>query len=258
MNPLLMNSGDYNIEAENACASLLTQFNSNFIFDICSRTLEVKDTPSIQEAPNIVNSAEITFNDLKQQFPADIENIRYVRDQTHLEIIRNLCTHYNAQFIDPGEEYHFIIARNMYYFLASGYVRCLIKFLSAHIYKYRNELYDAMNLNELKKNKDTSSIYNKKLFKNDIKLAVIITNISNVLNYVLGRDIELFEILQYIFIDETIVELLYNSFKFEEDFYNNYRYTMSLEVYRPNIESSIVLQLSSHYANVIDIGGSLT
>lgn len=253
MNQLLMNSGDYNIEAENACASLLSQFNSNFIFDICTRALDVKDAPVIIESPNIVNSAEITFNDLKNQFPVDIDNIKIIRDRTYLEIIDRLCTYYNARFIDPGEEYHFLLARNMYYFLACGYVRCLIKFLSAHIYKHRFELYDALNMNDAKKNKDTSTIYNKKICKNDPKLGLIVANLNEVINYVLGMDIEFEEILKYVFMDEGIVNLIYDSFKFENDFYNFYKETMNKEVYRPSIESSICLQLISHYGNSINI-----
>ena len=253
MNPLLMNSGDYNIEAENACASLLSQFNSNFIFDICTRALEVKDAPMIIESPNIVNSAEITFNDLKQQFPVDVENIMVVRNRTHLEIIDRLCTYYHAQFIDPGEEYHFILAKNMYYFLACGYVRCLIKFMSAHIYKNRMELYDVLNMNEAKKNKDTSTIYNKKIYKNDSKLALIIANLHEVINYVLGMDISFEEILKYIFMDDDMVDLIYSSFKFQFEFFDYYKATMNREVYRPSIESNINLQLMSHYANAINI-----
>ena len=248
-----MNSGDYNIEAENACASLLSQFNSNFIFDICTRTLSTKDVPSIEESPNIVSAAEITFNDLMVQFPVDVENIKVVRDITYLEIIDRLCTYYDAIFVDQGDQYHFIVARNMYYFLACGYVRCLMKFLSSHIYKNRNELYDVLSANIPKKSKDTSTIYNKKVFKNDHKLGLMITNLSTVLNYVLAMDISFEEILSYVFMDEFMVELLGNSFKFRTEFYNFYKATMSMEVYRPIIESQISLQLQSHYANSIII-----
>ena len=253
MNHLLMNSGDYNIEAENSCASLLSQFNSNFIFDICTRTLNTKDVPSIEESPNIVNAAEITFNDLMNQFPVDVENIKVVRDMTYMEVIDRLCTYYDAVFVDPGDEYHFIIARNMYYFLACGYVRCLTKFLASHIYSNRSSLYEALNMTTNKKNKDTSTIYNKKIFKNDYKLGIMIANLKQVLNYVLGTDIPYEEILEYIFMDEFMVSLLSNSFKFRTEFYNFYKNTMSIEMYRPIIESQISLQLQTHYANAIII-----
>ena len=158
MNKLLMCSGDFNIEAENSCAILLTQFNSNFIFDICDNALSVKDSPSITTTPNIVTAAEFTFNDLLNQFPADEVNIKQVRDITHLEIIDKLCRYYHITFIDPGDEYHFLLARNLYFLLASGYSRCLIKFLSSRIYKNKNELYDLIGSSEAKRSKDTRII----------------------------------------------------------------------------------------------------
>ena len=180
-----MNSGDYNIEAENSCASLLSQFNSNFIFDICTRTLNTKDVPSIEESPNIVNAAEITFNDLMNQFPVDVENIKVVRDMTYMEVIDRLCTYYDAVFVDPGDEYHFLLARNLYFLLASGYSRCLIKFLSSRIYKNKNELYEIIGNQDIKRSKDTTTSYYKRICKNDPKLGYIISNIGEALDYIL-------------------------------------------------------------------------
>ena len=242
-----MNSGDYNIEAENACASLLSQFNSNFIFDICTRTLDVKDVPAIRDAPNIVNAAEMTFNDLASQFPADIENIKTVRAMTLLEIIERLCTYYDARFVDPGEEYHFVLARNMYYFLACGYSRCLIKFLAWAIFKHSNELYDMVVTADNRKGKDTASVYNKKMFKDNPKLGTVLVHLSQALNIVLGMDISLYEILKYTFIEDEIVYLCDNSFKFTQDFYNFYRATMSNDFYRPLLESNISFHIQTHY-----------
>ena len=253
MNPLLTTSSEFNIEAENACASLLSKFNSNYINDLCNYALSMKDAPTIEPSPNIVNAAEITFNQLKEQFPVDQDNIMRVRDETHLEIIDRLCRFYEAQFIDPGYEYHFILARNMYYFLACGYSRCLIKFMAAHIYKNKEDLYQSLNIAETKKSKDTATIYSKKLFKNDQKLGLIIVNINEVLNYILGMDIPLEEILRYIFIEEDITILLCDSFKFTRDFYDFYKDTMKNDMYRPMLESNIVLQLQNHYTSAKEI-----
>ena len=254
MNKLLMCSGDYNIEAENACARLLTQFNTNFILDICDNTLSTKDSPSIISTPNIVTASEFSFKDLLEQFPGDEENIKMVRSETHIEIIQRLCSYYHAEFLDPGDEYHFMLARNYYYLLASGYSRCLIKFLSANIYKNRNELYDLLiNDADIKKSKDITSGYYKRVCKNDPKLGLLIVYIQSVLDYILGLDISFHEILEYIFIKPEIIELMANSIKFEEPFYNYYKRTMDNTNYRPIIESNIILQLQSHYGNELDI-----
>lgn len=254
MNQIIMCSGDYNIEAENACSKLLTQFNSDFIMDICDSALAVKDAPSIISTPNIVNSAEFTFKDLFEQFPADEANIKQVRAQTWIEIIERLCRYYKAEFLDPGDEYHFLLARNYYYLLASGYSRCLIRFLSNHIYKNRNELYEVlMSDPELKKAKDITSGYYKRVCKNDPKLGLLISNAHLALDYILGLDISFYEIIQYIFMKPDVIELMANSIRFEEPFYNNYRKTMRNKNYRAALESGILFQLQCFYTNSLDI-----
>ena len=257
MSPILMNSGDYNIEAENACAKLLTMFNTEYIYDICENALSIREIPSIVTTPNIVNVLDFAFSDLKNQFPGDEENIREVRAQTHLEIIQRLCREYDAIFMDPGDEYHYILARNMYYFLVCGYVRSLIKFISSHIYKNRTELCNAL-ITDAKRKHASASIYSKQAYKNDPKLAIIVSNMSQTIDYIMGMDVTLYEILQYIIMDKSIVEVICNSFKFNEDFFNFYRRTLSNPVTRPAIEGSIQMQLITHYSNELEnIGGNI-
>ena len=183
---------------------------------------------------------------MKDHYPDDIANIEYVRDQTHIEIIERLCHYYKATFYDQGAEYHYILAKHMYYFLACGYARCLIKFLSSYIYKNRNELYNELKLNDAKKNKDTATVYNKKIYKDDQNLAIIIANIDKVVGTVLANEITFEEIIRFIFIDESIVEIICNSFKFENEFYLYYRDTMN-GPNKPVIVSNIILQLQSYY-----------
>ena len=52
MNPLL-NSGDYNIEAENACASLLSQFNPAMILNNQNKQTTIKPEVELQK-PDLV------------------------------------------------------------------------------------------------------------------------------------------------------------------------------------------------------------
>ena len=55
------------------------------------------------------------------------------------------------------------------------------------------ELYDIMGLGNLKKNKDVSTVYSKKIFP-DPKLAIINANIDTVVQYISGMDITLDQI----------------------------------------------------------------
>jgi hypothetical protein len=260
MNHLAFTSGDYNIEAENNCASLLSNFNSNYIYDVLNFALSVKDIPSIQERPNIVAASELTFKQLYEEYPADRDNIFEVRRETFKEILSKLGYFYKATFADPGEELWYRFTKDIYYFLACGYVRCLIKFMASHIYANRKELVQIVNPAEAKKSKDSATTYYKKRFSNDEDLALIIANIDVVIDVILGQDIELIDILKYIFIDENWAILLANSFQFEVPFYDFYKETMK-GLNRPTIVSNIMLQLQSHYSmsntpvdNISDIG----
>ena len=73
----------------------------------------------------------------------------------------------------------------------------MITFFANFIYKERSSLYDALNLSEMKKNKDGSTIYGKKIYK-DVKLAVINANIDTVIKAVCDTDIPFHSIISLI------------------------------------------------------------
>lgn len=245
MNPLL-NSGDYNIEAENACASLLSQFNSQYIFDICRWGLMNREVPSIIEKPNIVNSAEMCFNQMKITYPTDVPNITEVRDTTYIEIIDYLCKNDNFEFIDQGEETHMPLAQLLYYFLVCGYNRCLIGFFTAYIYDNKYDLYESLKIGDLKKSKDTSTIYNKKFFKKDLRLGLIIANIEYVISSICGNDIPFEQIIKYVFPDLSTGSILLNSLRPVDDVFSKYKKTLFGPYHAP-IVANIQLSLQGLY-----------
>ena len=246
MNKVMLSSGDYNVEGENACASLLAQFNSNYIYDLCTYALSVKDSPSIVRPPNIVQSSEITFNELKQMYPSDVANINEVRDQTYIEIIRLLCNSYQLDFIDQGEQTHFPLAHFLYYFLACGYSNCLTQFFTNYIYHNRNDIYDQLNIGDYKKNKDSSTLYNRKVYKKDIKLGLIIANMDTVIKNMTTMDITLADILKYVMQDQNINNLVLASVQEKREFFKFYKDTLYGQFY-PIILANIQRSLKQLY-----------
>ena len=89
--------------------------------------------------------------------------------------------------------------------------------------------------------------------KNDPKLGLLISNAHLALDYILGLDISFYEIIQYIFMKPDVIELMANSIRFEEPFFNQYRKTMRNKNYRAALESGILFQLQCFYTNSLDL-----
>lgn len=246
MNPLL-NSGEYNVEAETAAASLLSRFNSQYIFDICNYTLQNRQVSSIIEKPNIVNSFELSFNELKAMYQDDILNINNTRDESYLEIIRSVCNFDDMEFIDQGEITHFPLACHFYYLMACGYIKCMTHFFTRYIYANRIDLYESLKIGDMKKNKDTSTIYNRKVYKKDLRLGLIISNIDYVVNAICANDITFEEILKLVFDDPSLVNLISSSIRPKTEFFEIYKNSLN-SVYRAAIVSDIQWSLHSIYS----------
>lgn len=227
MNPLLINSGEYNIESENACTLLLTRFSPEYIFDVCEYAINTRELPSIVEKPNAVNALETSFTMLKEQFPADIENIESVRDETYLQIIQTLCDRSDLVFTDnTDDQYHMVLAQYMYCLLASNYLKCMTQFFSKYIYLNRYDIYDGLKLGDMKKNRDSGTFYNTNVYKKDLRLGMIITNIDLVVNDLLVHDFEFNEILDLIFADPIITNLIMDCIRPKDDFFDLYKHTL--------------------------------
>ena len=73
----------------------------------------------------------------------------------------------------------------------------LTTFFANFIYRERSSLYDSLGLADMKKNKDSSTIYGKKIYK-DIKLAIINANIDMVIREVCAMEFPFHAIISLI------------------------------------------------------------
>jgi hypothetical protein len=196
MSQFIANSQEYNIQTENEISNILSHFNSTYIFDIIQDKLDSKfKNFYAMNNPNIVASFEANFKQLQINYPSDIDNIRYVRNETYKEIIEMLTKRYNLQFNDmPGLDY-FSAAFHLYDFLVANFNGYLINFFSNYIIKEKTNLYNFLKLDEQRKNKDSSTLYGKKIFS-DPKLAILNANLIDVISNICVFDIKLQDILQ--------------------------------------------------------------
>lgn len=243
MSDFIANSQAYNITSENEIAIILSRFNSNYIFDVIKDTIQNRfSNYNYLTNPNVVSAFEQNFKDLQARYPSDAQNIAYVRQETYKEIINILCKEYSLQFNDNGETDYFTLALYLYDFLVANFNRYLTLFFANYIYKEKNNLYDFLSMESMKKNKDTSTIYNKKVYK-DIKLAVLNANLLTVVASMSQFDISFENILMSCCGNKIIVNGILNYIQPIDDFYKNSYCKVFQTDFQPVVLTNIRLEI---------------
>lgn len=245
----VLNFAAYNIYAEGEISYLLSHFNSEYIFDVINDNIEYNRTKfETGSNPNVVASFEENFKYLIKRFPSDKGNIDNVRIETYREIINLLCNRFNPQFNDTGDIEYYSAAYYLYDFLVANFNNYIVLFYSNFIFNEKNTIYDAMNLDVFKKNKDSSTLYGKKMY-NDTKLAVINANLELIINNLKTFDFSFDDILSSIYIyDRTIPQFLSGLVAPYDDFYKNiYCTTISNPDQMPIFLTGIRLAIQRNY-----------
>lgn len=168
---------------ENELATILSHYSSNFVYDIVNEHINKIKTGSVNmiaTPPNVVAAWEQNFKAIMDQYGAEgATKIKEVREATYREIIEIICNAYNLDFTIADVDIY-SAAYALYDFFVCNISTYITRFYSTFIYKERVSIYDGMGLSELKKNKDSSTIYGKRMYK-DIKIAVITANITKVI-----------------------------------------------------------------------------
>lgn len=253
---VLLNSQAYNIKSENEITILLSRFSSDYIMNVLKDKLSTRvcSYDYIMQ-PNIVTAFEQNFKNLLASYPEDKDQIQNVRQQTYLEIINILCNEYHMVFVDNGVDY-FSIAQLLYDFLVANFNRYLVSFYVNYLVKEKSSIYEFLKLEDMKKNKDSSTIYNKKLSK-DPKLAIINANLVYVIQNMQQFDISLETILNFVYGNNTIINTLFlANTQQTEDFYSSvYVGLMNVPDLQPLILTSIRLEIQNIMQPEFNIGG---
>lgn len=200
MSSFTANSQTYNVVTESELAEVLSHYNSDFVFSIIDQCLKYRfmNVP-VTQYPNVVAGWEQNFKAIIAQYgDSSREEVMRVRNETYREIIDTICKEFNMSFTIDDTVDLYSAAYHMYELMVSNFTDNMVTFFANFIYKERSYIYDSLNLAEMKKNKDSSTIYGKKIYK-DIKLAVINANIDAVVAGVCSMDIPYHLIISTIF-----------------------------------------------------------
>lgn len=194
------NSQTFNVVTENELAVVLSHYSSEFIFSILDVNMKSRFySVPIAAMPNVVGAWEQNFKAIMAQYGSESNpEVLRVRNETYREIIDAICKEFGLNFTIEDSIDLYSAAYQLYSFLVCSFTDNMTSFFANFIYKERSALYEALDLTALKKNKDSSTIYGKKIYK-DIKLAVINANIDKVITEVCNMEIPFYSIVNTIF-----------------------------------------------------------
>lgn len=205
------NKAEY-ITAEGELSNLLANFNTDFIYSVIEDLLvERNNTFNLQPKNNFVTALDISFKNMLLAYPDDKQNIYAIRDETYNEILdriskgTGITLSYSLENTDL-----YSLAKYMYELCISHYDLYVFTFLRRFIVAQKDYIYSALRLEERKKAKDISTIYNKNMY-GDPKLGVIIANLDLCLNFISNLDFDPYQTMSYIYYtnnDKAVMEFL--------------------------------------------------
>lgn len=231
----------FNVNTENELAEVLSHYSSEFIFSIVGDAMKSRFTSvPIVAMPNVVGAWEQNFKAIIAKYGSDSrEKVLYVRNETYDEIIEMICKEFNLNFTIDDNVDKYSAAFHLYNFLVCNFIEDLSIFFANFIYKERNALYESMGLAEMKKNKDSSTIYGKKVYK-DIKLAIINANIDMVISQICSMDIPFYTIVGNIFGNNSELKKYYLSIISDN---NNFFTKAYIPVLNSDIRADIITNI---------------
>lgn len=243
-------SSAYNVTTENEIAVILSHFSFDYIYDVIRDSINQRGNFYQMSMPNIVASFEQYFKNLQMTYesPDDRAKIDQTRLETYRQILEILEKAYELEINYENIQDYYSITFYLYDLLVSGFNYKMIEFFTNYIIKEKNVLYDVLQLNDLKKSKDTSTIYNKKMYKN-AKLAIINANLEYVLTCLCGFDITFNIILNTIYQDKNMIKFIEGLVAPRVDFFKSIYATMLNSNAGPIILTNIRLAIQNQSMN---------
>jgi hypothetical protein len=241
-----------NVNTDNAIASILDELSFDYIFHIVNDSLAMRFRPYSGSMPNIPYSLEQNFKIQLDAAPSSRDDILQKREEVYRTIIEILCNYYNLSYNGSDDVYS--DAFYMYKFLVSDFTNTVVQFYVNYIIKEKKHIYENINLQDAKKNKDSSYSYSKKLYSNNV-IAAIHANIVPVVQDIAQYDIRLEDVLEFRYMGEE-QNTAYHLSRILVDngvFYNFIREPVMNENTMPDAVNCIKLQLQAVTGDMIKL-----
>ena len=214
-------SGINSTTSETQLAALLSNFDSELIFSIIEDNINNRLTNYYNKIPNMVSAYEYNFKQLVETYPFGIDEINETRDNTYQEIIEILKQYFNFEINPEAMDMGLTtVASVLYAFFVCDFKDIIINFFTNYIIKEYNNLYNCLQLERFKKEKDADTLYNKKIYKNP-KMGIIASNIDFVVSNIQVFDIDLETFLKFSVPAKQYGDLLLNILAPKGDFFKD-------------------------------------
>ena len=207
----ISNNVDFGIVSDNEITSIISNFSDDMIMDIIHRNTANKFRPYQHYVGNLVGAIESTFKVNQENYPQFYTETIERRNEVYFNILSSLCSLHGLSLNINENTDLYSLAFVLYDFTISKFTINMINFFANYIIHETNSLYEYLNLRELKKNKDNSSSYSKKLFKGNHKLATIHANLEIVIDSICGFDIDIATLINVSTMDINITSFITNN-----------------------------------------------
>ena len=187
----ITNNVDFGIVSDSEIISVISNFSDDMIMDIIYKNAENKFRPYQHYVGNLINAIESNFKANQESYPQFYAETIDRRNEMYSKVLLLLCQLHGLSLNVNENTDLYSLAYFLYDFTISKFTINIINFFANYIISEANSLYDYLNLSELKKNKDSSSAYSKKLFKGNSKLATIHANLEIVMDNICAFDIDI-------------------------------------------------------------------
>lgn len=235
----------YELANEHQLSEILANFSSDYIYDVIDNHISKRYEFAVIAKPNMVNVFRSNFDNIRANYPMDIKNTNAIEQDVYNNIIDIICNKCNISHVSDTDDNKYLLATTLYDFLVCGFNAHMTNFLINLIVTEQNSIYSALELENLKKSKDSSTIYNKKVMDNS-KLAVINANLPTVVQYISTLDITMADILsnQY---QLPIVELITSNFSEEVSIFSDFMKTI---ISNPQLFPEYITELRLRIQNI--------
>lgn len=207
----IANNTEFGIVSDSEIVSIISNFSDDMIMDILRRNSENKFRPYQYYVGNLINAIESSFKANQENYPQFFAENMERRNEMYTNILQSLCSLHNLSLNVNENTDLYSLAYFLYDFTISRFTINIVNFFANYIINETNAIYDYLNLSDLKKNKDSSSVYSKKLFKGNSKLSTIHANLEFVINNICGLDIDIYNLILITTNDANIASLISNN-----------------------------------------------
>lgn len=185
-----------NVNTDNILRDVLANFDTYYIIDIIRNSITMRFRPYNTALPGL-NAIEMRFQMMLQQFTDEDHRNQIMEKRSIIydEIIAVLCKYFNLTY-KPNEDIdNYSVAYSLYNVLVSNFTGTIISFFVNYIVTNQDTIFQVLNTEE---NKNDINTYSKKIYSGiSVKLAVIHSHITTVMDNIAVSDIRMEDILRY-------------------------------------------------------------